>query len=248
MVSKAFQVLSDPNLRAHYDRTGMDPESRASAASSSFSSNAGGHPGFSAYPQANMSPEDLFNSFFGDQFFSGPGTFFFGGGPGIRVHQFGGRPRNFARRQQAQDMPPKSIFYQLLPLIVVILFAFLSNFSWSDSTSVNTRYSFQQNYKYTVPRTTAKHNIPYYMSQKDLDKLSSRDIRRLNEKVEHTYTQNVHNACLREQQIKEDEIRRAQGWFFPDKEALKKAKELRLPNCDELNRLGYRTYSNSYYF
>ena len=85
MVSKAFQVLSDGDKRAVYDRSGDDPDSRGgmssarSAAGSAFSNGSfarGG--GF----ESEISPEELFNMFFGGGmngmngggFAAGPGT------------------------------------------------------------------------------------------------------------------------------------------------------------------------------
>lgn len=79
MVSKAFQVLSDPQKRAAFDRHGSDPESRFSG----MSSGGGGSPAFARGPgmafEGELSPEDLFNMFFGGGMGGGGG---FGGGPG----------------------------------------------------------------------------------------------------------------------------------------------------------------------
>ncbi len=96
MVSKAFQVLSgsylvlrcpwrslnifgtDPQKRAVYDRSGGDPESRfggmsPSGPSSGFPASAFGGTTF----EGELSPEDLFNMFFGGgggpAFTTGPG-------------------------------------------------------------------------------------------------------------------------------------------------------------------------------
>jgi DnaJ family protein B protein 12 len=87
VVSKAFQVLSDNNLRAAYDSNPhQDPSSRGGGGGGGGPSMAtrgfgGGHPGFH---QSEVSPEDLFRAFFGgggfDQFGGGGGGF--GGGPG----------------------------------------------------------------------------------------------------------------------------------------------------------------------
>ena len=84
VVSKAFQVLSDPQKRAIYDRHGSDPESRFSGMSSSGGGGRAG-PTFAAGSpfgggfDGELSPEDLFNMFFGG---GGPMGASFGGGPG----------------------------------------------------------------------------------------------------------------------------------------------------------------------
>ena len=79
MVSKAFQVLSDANLRAAFDLHGGDPESRTSGMAPSRSGSGGGGMRF----ENEVSPEELFNMFFGGgfpgggmQFGGGNGTFF----------------------------------------------------------------------------------------------------------------------------------------------------------------------------
>ncbi|KAF8446957.1 DnaJ domain-containing protein [Terfezia claveryi] len=110
LVSKAFQVLSDPQQRETFDRFGGDPAARGGDEENSFSrfrSTGGrGAGGFAGGPE--LSPEDSFNMFFGGGFpspspFGGGGPFgdefdgggLFGefmsfGGPEVRVRHFGG--------------------------------------------------------------------------------------------------------------------------------------------------------------
>ena len=82
MVSRAFQILSDPDKKTKYDRFGGDPDSRFSSsasASSPFSGFArspdGARPGGSMFEE-EVTPEELFR-----QFFSGGVGGGFGGGP-----------------------------------------------------------------------------------------------------------------------------------------------------------------------
>lgn len=76
MVSRAFQILSDPEKKSRHDKFGGDPESRFPSGppptSSSFS-------GFSGFPrnqgygpmfEDEISPEELFSRFFGGGPFS----------------------------------------------------------------------------------------------------------------------------------------------------------------------------------
>lgn len=86
MVSKAFQVLSDAQKRSAYDRHGDDPDSRFSGMSSpaGFGRSRGG--GGMAF-EGEISPEDLFNMFFGGGAMGGNSPFGgggFGAGPGGR--------------------------------------------------------------------------------------------------------------------------------------------------------------------
>lgn len=82
VVSRAFQVLSDSDKKSRYDKFGGDPDSRfnpgagASAGGSPFTS--GGFSGFGGgFPRSSaggpmfeeeISPEELFNRFFGGGF------------------------------------------------------------------------------------------------------------------------------------------------------------------------------------
>ena len=85
VVSRAFQILSDADKKAKYDQFGGDPDNRfgggaASAASSPFS-------GFARSPSGGrgpmyedeISPEELFNRFFGGGMGGGGGFGPFGG-------------------------------------------------------------------------------------------------------------------------------------------------------------------------
>lgn len=81
-------MVADPQKRAAYDRSGGDPEDRfGGGMSSDFGSffNQGAGRTHGASFEGEISPEELFNMFFGGGGgFAGPGaTFSFGpGGPG----------------------------------------------------------------------------------------------------------------------------------------------------------------------
>ena len=71
MISRAFQVLSDPDKRAAFDRHGEDPDSRTAGMGTSPFGN--GFPGMRTYGGGGgsgmygeeLTPDDLFNMFFG---------------------------------------------------------------------------------------------------------------------------------------------------------------------------------------
>lgn len=76
--------LLDPQKRAAFDRSGGDPEDRfGGSGMSSFFNQGTGRAGGASF-DGEISPEELFNMFFGGGGFGGPGTTFsFGpGGPG----------------------------------------------------------------------------------------------------------------------------------------------------------------------
>lgn len=175
MVSKAFTVLSDPDKRAIYDSNpGVDPDSRGGAGGpSGFSGMSrgfgGGRPG--RY-EGEVSPEDLFNMFFGGGGGMGGGgpmfTTSFGGGPAFAT--FGGpgaRARQRAgARPNAQPQRPPPAWVQLLPLVILIGFGLLS-FLPSLLGLVSTPdpdFSFSPRTPFTSMRNTAGLDVPYYVN------------------------------------------------------------------------------------
>lgn len=77
VVSRAFQVLSDAEKKTKFDRFGGDPDSRFGSGSASSASPFGG---FARSPSSGreptfedeISPEELFNRFFGGGMGGGP--------------------------------------------------------------------------------------------------------------------------------------------------------------------------------
>ncbi len=82
MVSRAFGVLSDPEKKSKYDRFGGDPDSRfgggAASSQSPFGGRSGGMGpmgGSGGWGDEEISPEEMFNRFFGGGFGGGFGPF-----------------------------------------------------------------------------------------------------------------------------------------------------------------------------
>lgn len=164
MVSKAFQVLSDPQKRAAFDQSGGDPEARFGAGSSGMAQNFAGARQF----DGEISPEELFNMFFGGGMNGGGG---FGGGP-IFTASFGpggfrttrmraGNPRAAANEPQSL----RTIFLQLAPLLLLFMFSFMGSLPnlFTTPPPPNPSYTFSPVAPYTSGRVTASLDIPYYV-------------------------------------------------------------------------------------
>ncbi|KAF9266944.1 DnaJ-domain-containing protein [Marasmius fiardii PR-910] len=173
MVSKAFQILSDPQKRAIHDQSGSDPEDRyAGMSSRGFSSTsfAGGGPSF----DGEISPEDLFNMFFGggNPAFGGG----FGGGPTVFTFSSGGGFRSFqtfpnGRREQANaNVEPRSFALQLLPLIILFGFSLLSALPnlFTTPPVPHPRYSFQPTSRYSTERHTLGKGVKYHINPSEV--------------------------------------------------------------------------------
>ncbi|KAG0286291.1 hypothetical protein BGZ96_009563 [Linnemannia gamsii] len=185
VVSKAFTVLSDPQKRAIFDQhgpedgksSGVNYDRQRPAAQQYYSRGAGGGHG------EEISPEDLFNMFFGGG--GGFGGSFQSGGYGARTRaqqtQFHhARQEQFRRqhqqqRQQRQNSQNQDFslgsLLQLLPLIILILVSMSSGlFGSSDSSSSGTNsvlsdFSLRPREEYTTARHTNQKNVPYYVNE-----------------------------------------------------------------------------------
>lgn len=153
--------LPDPQKRAAYDRHGSDPEDRyagmSSGRSSGFATSPFGSGGGGTSFEGEMSPEDLFNMFFGGSGGFGGRPFgnatFSSGGPGmlfancavpfndffpplVFTFSTNGFSTTRIRRNRGPQAAagqanaadaPRSILIQLLPLIILFALSFLSS-------------------------------------------------------------------------------------------------------------------------
>ncbi|KAJ5176244.1 J domain-containing protein [Penicillium canariense] len=265
MVSRAFQILSDSDKKSRYDKFGGDPDSRfnpgpsASSGASPFSgfgggfprSAGGGGPGF----DEEISPEELFNRFFNGGFggmgggfspFGGPQFVFnMGGGPGVRVHQFGGgiprrRPRTTTTNNNESEpaVDGWGFVRQLLPLILLFVLPLLSSLLTGSSTPAGPTYRFDTPQPpQTMGRTTPRLNLNYFVNPLEVEDFSARKFRQLDQRVETEYVSLLRHHCESEVHLRERKIQEAQGWFFPDIEKMKEARAMELKNCRLLEKL-----------
>ncbi|KAI0832066.1 hypothetical protein BC628DRAFT_1310554 [Trametes gibbosa] len=220
MVSKAFQVLSDPQKRSAYDQHGSDPESRFSGMSSGRASPAfsrgsfGGGGGF----EGEMSPEDLFNMFFGGGgvpmnmnggAFGGPSKFLFTAtfGPG-------GFRTTRMRTNARQDQPAaesRSIWVQVLPLLLLFAFSLLNALPnlFATPPTPDPRFAFTPTTRYNVERTTGDMHVKYHVNAAEFsghpiaaelarnDNKPGPQLRKFEGNVERAYTQDLFAQCQR---------------------------------------------------
>jgi len=250
MVSKAFQVLSDPDKKTRFDKFGGDPESRHQQASTSpfgggFASSAAGRgPMF----EEEISPEEMFRQFFGGgmgggfpgfAFDTGPQFVFNMGGPGIRVTQFGGgMPRRRPRAGEAQQQQSASnILTSLLPLLLLFILPLLSQlFSGSGSPGPNFTLDKSEP-PYTKALKTRALKVPYWVDPSEYRDLSRSQREKLDHRVEVRLVSDLNARCEKEQQDREHLYYAAQGWFTVDKDKEAKARNFKMPSCERLQKL-----------
>ncbi|KAK5138271.1 hypothetical protein LTR08_003332 [Meristemomyces frigidus] len=266
MVSRAFQVLSDGDKRAKFDRFGGDPEARngggggsGAQAQSPFSGFASQRGGGGARFEEEISPEELFRQFFGGGmggafagglFNQNPGFAFNmgGGGPGIRIHQFGGaqprrRPHNHT---DAPNQPPRpqslaSALQSLLPLLLLFLLPLLSSLFSGPTTPPGPSMRFDTpTPPHTHPHTSTRLNIPYYLNPSEIKDFTPKKWKELDKVAEGKYIGQLSTECEWEQGTRQRLAQEAQGFFFTDQAKLDRARRMEMPSCRKLQGHGYR--------
>ncbi|KAF9545298.1 hypothetical protein EC957_011052 [Mortierella hygrophila] len=186
IVSKAFTVLSDPQKRAIFDQHG--PEDGKSSGVNYDRASPMGAQGFGGGGMhgfgEEVSPEELFNMFFGGGNFGGSfhsATF---AGPGFGTRQFRTHPQQTQHRQHRQHAQQQqgggagggtsgfSSLLQILPLILLFIMSMASNF-FSDSDSSSTAaspassdFSLGPHGSYQTARFTTAHHVPYFVNER----------------------------------------------------------------------------------
>ncbi|KAL7623657.1 Chaperone protein dnaJ [Parahypoxylon ruwenzoriense] len=264
MVSRAFGVLGDKEKREKYDRFGTDPDSRFESARAQtgnpFSGFSGGRAA-SAGPGAGfggagmweeeISPEEMFQRFFGGGFggpFGGFDTgpqfvFNIGGNRGFRVHQMAGaNPRRRPRENDGRQPPQTGwdTLISLLPILFLFVFPLLSSlFSGSEPQSAVPPMSFEAaSPPLTLHRTTSKLGFDYYVDPTDVVGWSDYKFRQLDMEAEIGFVRILRRRCDAEMRTKRDLLDKAQGWFFQDPEKMKIADQFEMSSCKRLDALG----------
>jgi DnaJ homolog subfamily B member 12 len=168
-------------------------------------------------------------------------VFNLGGGPGIRVHQFGGaRPRRRPREANAAEERPQnftSTIVGLLPLLILFILPLLSSlFSATDSTPPGPQIRFTGPHPpFTVHRQTPKLKVDYYVNPAEVAEYNAYKFKKLDERVEVARVQELRVQCDDELQRRQRIIDAAQGWFFQDEAMMDQARRMELRSCRILN-------------
>lgn len=184
-IGTAYAVLSNPEKRKQYDQFGDDKNQAARHGHS----HGDFHRGF----EADISPEDLFNMFFG------------GGFPSSNVHVYSnGRMRyTYQQRQDRRDNQGDGglgVFVQLMPILILILVSALSQLMVSSPPySLSPRPSVGHIHK----RVTDHLNVAYYVADTFSEEYTGSSLKTVERNVEDDYIANLRNNCWKEKQQSE---------------------------------------------
>lgn len=174
-----------------------------------------------------------------------PGFVFnLGGGPGIRIHQFGGgRPRRRPRDPNAPPEAPASLtqtLISLLPLLLLFGLPLLSSlFSGGGSSGPTMRFDNPVS-PHTEHRVSSRMNVDYYVNPVDIRGFSSHKLAQLDRTAEVEFVSRLKVGCEQEVQQRNQLLQEAQGWFSSDLDKIQQARDLPMSSCKKLDSMGIR--------
>lgn len=174
-----------------------------------------------------------------------PGFVFnLGGGPGIRVHQFGGgRPRTRPRDPNAPPQAPASLtqtLINLLPLILLFGFPLLSSlFGGGGSSGPSMRFD-NPIPPHTDHRVSSRMNVDYYVNPSEISGFSTSKLAQLDREAEVQFVQRLKVGCEQEVQQRNQLYQEAQGWFSNDLDKIQRAQDMPMSSCKKLDSMGVR--------
>uniref|UniRef100_A0A8C9V4V4 DnaJ homolog subfamily B member 14 n=1 Tax=Scleropages formosus TaxID=113540 RepID=A0A8C9V4V4_SCLFO len=217
-IGNAYAVLSNPEKRKQYDLSGSAELSSSGHAQGGFQFNRGF--------EADITPEDLFNMFFGGGFPSSATQTFANGRPQYS-HQ-----HNETHHERREERSGFSVFIQLMPLLLLILVSILSHLMVSTPPySLYSRPATGQ----TVRRQTENLHIDYYVTRDFKSEYKGTALQKIEKEAEEEYVSNVRNNCWKERQTKSDLLYAAR--VYRDDRLRRRAELMTMENCKELDRL-----------
>lgn len=216
-IGNAFAVLSDADKRRRYDQFGDEnPQPQIYR----------DHYDYARGFEADITPEELFNMFFGG----------FGGASmsGGRVYVHRRRRRRGHENQQFHEEEEHEPAFaqtliQLLPILLLVGLSVMSSFMLQDPP-----YSLQRTGSYYIQRTTLRRKIHFYVQDDFEDKYADK-IKAIEKKVEEDYIGRLQTQCFRERQYREELLARARFWR--DQNLFDRAQGMTTKSCDALERI-----------
>ncbi|KAI9535414.1 DnaJ (Hsp40), sub B, member 12 [Dissostichus eleginoides] len=177
-IGNAYAVLSNTDKRKQYDQYGEERTNPTRQRQ---------HRDF----EADISPEDLFNMFFG------------GGFPSSNVHVYRNGRMHFAhqnrqeRRGEQQRDGGLALFVQMMPILILIVVSALSQMMVTQPP-YSLRYSPSAGY--IQKRHTSNLKVLFYVGDRFNEEYSGKNLRNVEKSVEEDYISNLRNNCWKEKQ------------------------------------------------
>ncbi|XP_049641981.1 dnaJ homolog subfamily C member 18 isoform X1 [Suncus etruscus] len=226
-IGNAFAVLSNPDKRLRYDEYGDEQVTFTAP-------RARPHNYYRDF-EADITPEELFNVFFGGRFPTGNiHMFSYMTDDTHYCHQWHRHEKVPTRKEEEEDKPQTtySAFIQVLPVLVIIVISVITQLS-----AANPPYSlfYKSNLGYTISKETQNLQVPYFVD-KNFDKTyRGSALHDLEKAIEKDYIDYIQTSCWKEKQQK-SELTNLAG-LYRDERLKQKADSLKLENCDKLSKI-----------
>ncbi|TRY97515.1 hypothetical protein DNTS_000319 [Danionella cerebrum] len=237
-IGNAYAVLSNPEKRQQYDVCGeQGPAEAASHASAQPRQAYGRHRSFTRDFEPDISPEELFNIFFGGRFPTGNIHVYTNGGGASYAHYYQPRRRRgYERREEEmEDSHSQQNNYtpllQLLPLLVLIM---ISVFTQLMATNPPYSLFYKPSMGLVVARETQHMGVQYYVDKGFEKEYRDSALDELEKTIESDYIDHLQSSCWKEKQQKSDLANL--GQLYRDERLKQKAESMKLDHCEKLHR------------
>ncbi|TNN83779.1 DnaJ subfamily B member 12 [Liparis tanakae] len=209
-IGNAYAVLSNAKKRQQYDQCGEEKKHPSS------------HSPDNGNFEPDISPEDLFNMFFG------------GGYPSSSANVYtNGRMRYQRRgRREPQREGGLALLVQVMPILILVIVSALSQIMVNSPTY---SLSFRPSAGYSQRRLTMNLKVPYYVGEQFSSEFTGLNLKNLERTVEEDFVSNLRNNCWKEKQQKEGMFYRAR--YFGDTDLYQRAQRARTPSCAKLSEI-----------
>ncbi|XP_009948508.1 PREDICTED: dnaJ homolog subfamily C member 18, partial [Leptosomus discolor] len=227
-IGNAFAVLSNPEKRLRYDEFGSDQEH--------VSTGQARHYDYYTEFEADITPEEIFNVFFGGHFPTGNIHMF--SNVARDAHYYPRRHRNeraWTQEQEEEENRPQnsySAFIQLMPVFIIIIVSVITQLM-----ATNPPYSlfYKSSIGHVVSRETENLQVPYYVDKNFEKNYQGAELQELEKTVEKDYIDYIQTSCWKEKQQKSDLSNLAK--LYRDERLKQKAESLKLEHCEKLSSL-----------
>lgn len=235
-IGNAYAVLSNPEKRQQYDEYGdQGPAETSSQPSAQPRQAYARHRSFTRDFEPDISPEELFNIFFGGRFPTGNIHVYTNGGASYAHYYQPRRRRPYERREEeVEESRSTNNFTPLLQLLPVLVLIVISVFTQLMATNPPYSLFYKPSMGLVVSRETQHMGVPYYVDKSFEKEYRGAALDELEKTIETDYIDHLQSSCWKEKQQKSDLANL--GQLYRDERLKQKAETMKLDHCDKLHR------------
>ncbi|KAK6475945.1 dnaJ-like protein subfamily C member 18 isoform X1 [Huso huso] len=228
-IGNSYAVLSNPEKRRRYDQFGDEQQMENTA-------HTAHHHNFYREFEADVTPEELFNIFFGGRFPTGNIHVYTNRGATFsHYYQPRRRRMNERREEEAEENRSQNTFTAFLQLLPVLVLIFISVITQLMASNPPYSLFYKPALGLVVSRETQNLGVPYYVDKGFEKEYQGASLRELESTIETDYIDYLQTSCWKDKQQKTDLANL--GRLYRDERLKQKADSMKLENCEKLNRL-----------